>query len=44
MLEIKNLTATTNAQEGKRNAASILRGVNLNLKNGEIQIIMGSNG
>ena len=44
MLEIKNLTATTSAQEGKRNAASILKGVNLNLKNGEIQIVMGSNG
>ena len=43
MLEIKNLTATT-AQEGKRQAALILKGVNLNLQKGEIQIVMGSNG
>lgn len=43
MLEIKNLTATT-AQEGKRQVALILKGVNLNLQKGEIQIVMGSNG
>jgi Fe-S cluster assembly ATP-binding protein len=43
MLEIKNLTATT-AQEGKRQAALILKGVNLSLQKGEIQIVMGSNG
>ena len=44
MLEIKNLTATTTVQEGKRNSALILKGVNLNLMKGEIQIVMGANG
>jgi Fe-S cluster assembly ATP-binding protein len=44
MLGIKNLIATTNVQEGKRNLSNILNGVNLNINKGEIQIIMGSNG
>lgn len=44
MLGIKNLIATTNTQEGKRNLSNILNGVNLNVNKGEIQIIMGSNG
>lgn len=44
MLEIKNLTANTSAQEGKKTSALILRGVNLNVRKGEIQIVMGSNG
>lgn len=44
MLEIKNLTANTSAQEGKKHSTLILRGVNLNVRKGEIQIVMGSNG
>lgn len=44
MLEIKNLTANTSAQEGKKSGALILKGVNLNVRKGEIQIVMGSNG
>ena len=44
MLEIKNLTANTSAQEGKKNSTLILHGVNLNVGKGEIQIVMGSNG
>ena len=44
MLGIKNLAASTGTAEGKRNLGLILKGVNLNLRQGEIQIIMGSNG
>lgn len=44
MLEIKNLTANTSAQEEKKHTNLILRGVNLNIRKGEIQIVMGSNG
>lgn len=44
LLGIKNLTATTVSSEIKPNNQYILKGVNLILDPGEIQIIMGSNG
>lgn len=44
MLEIKNLIANTTIQEGKKTNTLILKGVNLTIRKGEIQIIMGSNG
>lgn len=44
MLEIKNVLGTTSLQENKRQLANILNGVNLSVKKGEIQIVMGSNG
>jgi Fe-S cluster assembly ATP-binding protein len=44
MLGIKNLKATTSGQENKQNIPSILNGVTLNVRKGEIQIVMGSNG
>lgn len=44
MLGIKNLRATTSTQENKRTLPLILNGVNLSIRPGQIQIVMGSNG
>lgn len=44
MLGVKNLKATTSGQENKKILPFILNGVNLDVQQGQIQIIMGSNG
>lgn len=44
MLEIKNLVVKTSTQETKKNSTLILKGINLEVKKGDIQVIMGSNG
>lgn len=44
MLELKNVKAIISNQEIKRQNPFLLNGVNLKLRKGEIQIIMGSNG
>lgn len=44
LLTIKNLVATTNTSDIKRKDLYILKGINLSLNGGEIQVIMGPNG
>ena len=44
LLSIKNLVATTNTSDTKKKDLYILKGINLSLYSGEIQVIMGPNG
>lgn len=44
LLAVKNLVATTNTSDIKRKDLYILKGINLSLYSGEIQVIMGPNG
>lgn len=44
LLTIKNLVATTNTSDVKKKDLFILKGINLSLYSGEIQVIMGPNG
>jgi Fe-S cluster assembly ATP-binding protein len=44
LLVIKNLKATTETYDKKKSSTTILQGVNLKIKAGEIHIIMGPNG
>jgi Fe-S cluster assembly ATP-binding protein len=44
LLAIKNLVATTNTSDVKKKDLYILKGINLSLHGGEIQVIMGPNG
>lgn len=44
LLTIKNLSATTNTSDLKKKDLFILKGINLSLYSGEIQVIMGPNG
>jgi len=44
LLTIKNLVAATNTSDVKRKDLYILKGINLSLYEGEIQVIMGPNG
>nr|YP_009550901.1 iron-sulfur cluster formation ABC transporter ATP-binding subunit [Eustigmatophyceae sp. Ndem 8/9T-3m6.8]QAA11836.1 iron-sulfur cluster formation ABC transporter ATP-binding subunit [Eustigmatophyceae sp. Ndem 8/9T-3m6.8] len=44
LLTIKNLVATTHTSDAKKKDLFILKGINLSLYSGEIQVIMGPNG
>lgn len=44
LLTVKNLVATTNTSDVKKKDLYILKGINLSLYGGEIQVIMGPNG
>lgn len=44
LLTVKNLVATTNTSDTKKKDLYILKGINLSLYSGEIQVIMGPNG
>nr|YP_009131290.1 iron-sulfur cluster formation ABC transporter ATP-binding subunit [Trachydiscus minutus]AIB04166.1 iron-sulfur cluster formation ABC transporter ATP-binding subunit [Trachydiscus minutus] len=44
LLTVKNLVATTNTSDAKKKDLFILKGINLSLYSGEIQVIMGPNG
>lgn len=44
LLTIKNLVATTHTSDAKKKDLYILKGINLSIYSGEIQVIMGPNG